>query len=154
MSIGLDDNARAGIAQGLAAVLAGTYTLALKTQNYHWNVTGPRFNSLHALFETQYTDLQAASDDLAERIRALGVFAPGSLARFAELSPIEDAPDAPRGADAMVTDLAADHDTMARSLRALIVEAADVGDEATADLLTGRLATHEKTAWMLRSSAG
>jgi starvation-inducible DNA-binding protein len=154
ISIGLDDNARTGMAEGLSRALAGTYTLALKTQNFHWNITGPRFHSLHALFEAQYTDLQAAADDLAERIRALGVVAPGGLSRFADLSPISDAPEVPPGADAMVTTLAADHDTLSRTLRALIVEAADIGDEATADLLTGRLSTHEKAGWMLRASAG
>lgn len=154
IAIGLDDNARTGIAEGLAKALAGTYALALKTQNFHWNVTGPRFHSLHALFEEQYTDLAAATDDLAERIRALGGVAPGGLARFANLSPIEDAPEVPPGADVMVTTLAADHDTLSRTLRALVVEAADIGDEATADLLTGRLATHEKAGWMLRATAG
>ncbi|KAA5607444.1 DNA starvation/stationary phase protection protein [Roseospira marina] len=151
---GLEDNARANVAEGLATVLAGTYALALKTQNFHWNVTGPRFRGLHALFEEQYTDLQGASDEIAERIRSLAAVAPGGLARFAALSPVEDAPDVPPGADAMVAQLAADNDTLARTLRGLIGEAGDAGDEATADLLTGRLATHEKAAWMLRASLG
>jgi len=152
LNIGLDDNARAGIAHGLAVALAGTHALGLKAQNFHWNVTGARFQSLHALFEDQYADLSGATDALAERIRALGVFAPGSLGQFATLSPIGDAPDTPQGADAMLNELARDHDTLSRTLRTQIGDAADVGDEATADLLTGRLAAHEKAGWMLRAS--
>ncbi|MBB4286773.1 Dps family protein [Roseospira goensis] len=151
---GLEENARTSVAQGLTGVLAATFTLALKTHNFHWNVTGPRFQGLHALFEEQYTDLYGAVDEIAERIRSLGSVAPGGLGRYAALSVIEDAPETPPAADAMVSTLAKDHDALARAIRPLIAEAAEVSDEVTAGLLTDRLGVHEKTAWMLRATAG
>ncbi|SDG96969.1 Dps family protein [Roseospirillum parvum] len=150
---GLEQNARSSIAQALGPVLAGTFALALKTHNFHWNVTGPRFQGLHNMFEEQYTDLYEAVDDLAERIRALDAVAPGGLGRFQELSPVADAPETVPDAQTMVATLARDHDAMARTLRPLIGEAAEANDEVTADLLTGRLGVHEKTAWMLRATA-
>lgn len=150
---GLEENARKSIAEGLNAVLASTFALALKTHNFHWNVVGPRFQGLHNMFEEQYTDLYAAVDELAERVRALGCIAPGGLGRYADLSLVEDAPDTPPAAEAMVVALAKDHDALARRLRPLIGEAGEVSDEVTAGLLTDRLTVHEKTAWMLRATA-
>jgi starvation-inducible DNA-binding protein len=154
VNTGLEENARNSVAQGLNAVLASTFALALKTHNFHWNVTGPRFQGLHAQFEEQYTDLYAAVDEIAERIRALGSMAPGGLGRYGELSVVEDAPEIPPAAEDMVAALARDHDAMARQLRPLIGEAGEVSDEVTAGLLTDRLGVHEKTAWMLRVAAG
>lgn len=154
VNTGLEENARTSIAEGLTVVLASTFTLALKTHNFHWNVTGPRFQGLHAQFEEQYTDLYGAVDEIAERIRALGAIAPGGLGRYADLSVVEDAPEEPPAADDMVAALARDHDAMARRLRPLIAEAGEVSDEVTAGLLTDRLGVHEKTAWMLRVAAG
>lgn len=150
---GLEQNARGHVAEGLGPVLAGTFGLALKTQNFHWNVVGPGFQGLHNMFEEQYTDLYEAADDLAERIRALGAIAPGGLGRFQELSPLEDAPKTVPEAQTMVATLARDHDSMARAIRPLIAQAAEVADEVTAGLLTDRLGVHEKTAWMLRATA-
>jgi len=146
-----EDNARRAVAPELARILAESYTLYLKTHNFHWNVTGPLFPSLHALFETQYTDLAAAVDEIAERIRALGEYAPGSYREFAELSSIEEASGRPDAAS-MVSDLARDNETIAASLRAAIEVAEEAGDTASADLMTGRLVVHDKNAWMLRSS--
>jgi len=151
---GLGDQVRDSVARGLTAVLASSFALALKTQNFHWNVTGPRFHGLHAQFEEQYTDLYSATDDVAERIRALGVMAPGSLAAFGAHSAIADAPENPPAANEMVAILARDHDAMARLIRGQIGGAAEAGDEVTVGLLTDRLGVHEKTAWMLRSSVG
>ncbi len=151
---GLGDQVRESVARGLTAVLASSFALALKTQNFHWNVTGPRFHGLHAQFEEQYTDLYGATDDVAERIRALGVMAPGGLAAFSAQSTIADAPEAPPSASDMVAILARDHDAMARLIRGQIGGAAEAGDEVTVGLLTDRLGVHEKTAWMLRSSVG
>lgn len=151
---GLGDQVRESVARGLTAVLASSFALALKTQNFHWNVTGPRFHGLHAQFEEQYTDLYSATDDVAERIRALGVMAPGGLTAFGAQSTIADAPEAPPSANDMVAILARDHDAMARLIRGQIGAAAEAGDEVTVGLLTDRLGVHEKTAWMLRSSVG
>jgi starvation-inducible DNA-binding protein len=150
MDIGIAEDDRLAIARGLSSLLADTYTLYLKTHNYHWNVTGPMFTTLHLMFEQQYNELALAVDLVAERIRALGVYAPGSYSAFAELSSIEEAKEV-LGAEDMIRDLVADNEAVARTARAifLIVEAAH--DEPTADLLTQRLQVHEKTAWMLRS---
>jgi len=153
VNTGLGDQARDSISRGLTEILASTFTLALKTQNFHWNVVGPRFHGLHAQFEEQYTDLYDAADALAERIRALGHVAPGSLAAFASQSVVEEAPDVPPAANDMVVVLAKDHDTLSRTIRGKISDAAEAGDEVTVGLLTDRLGIHEKTAWMLRSSA-
>ena len=134
----------------LEQALADTYALALKTQNYHWNVEGPTFYGLHNLFEEQYNDAHGAVDELAERIRALGAPAPGSFQVFMDATKIADAK---QNADAktMVSDLAASHETMGATLRDGISVADDAGDPATADMLTARLTTHDKHAWMLRS---
>ncbi|MDH3210138.1 MAG: DNA starvation/stationary phase protection protein [Burkholderiaceae bacterium] len=134
----------------LGRLLADTYTLYLTTHNFHWNVTGPMFNSLHAMFMAQYTELWAAVDPIAERIRALGHVAPGSYAQFGKLSSIADAPSAPPKAMDMVHILVTGHEAVARTARSLFALVDKVGDEPTADLLTQRLAVHEQTAWMLR----
>ena len=138
-------------AQGLERLLADSYTLYLKTHNFHWNVTGPNFSSLHLMFEGQYTELALAVDTIAERIRALGFPAPGSYARFSELTTIKEATGVPK-AEAMVAQLAADHETIVKSIKALWLAAEKDRDEGTLDLLTQRLSSHEKTAWMLNSS--
>lgn len=136
---------------GLAQALAETFTLFVKTQGYHWNVTGPTFHSLHEMFEEQYIDLREAADDLAERMRALGAAAPGSFTEFLKLATIKDsAPTAE--ANQMVKNLAADHESLARIIRPLVEVAEEAGDAATADLLTARLAAHEKHAWMLHAT--
>ncbi|SDG50229.1 MULTISPECIES: Dps family protein [Thalassobaculum] len=134
----------------LEQALADTYALALKTQNYHWNVEGPTFYGLHNLFEEQYNDAHGAVDELAERIRALGAPAPGSFQVFMDATKIADAKQN-ADAKAMVSDLAASHETMGATLRDGISVAEDAGDPATADMLTARLTTHDKHAWMLRS---
>jgi len=150
IDIGIPEAQRVAIADELAKVLADTYTLYLKTHNYHWNVTGPMFNTLHLMFETQYTELWAAVDLIAERIRSLGEFAPGSYAQFAELTSIAEADGIPTAED-MVRDLVKGHEAVARTARAAFAVADDANDQPTADLLTQRLEVHEKTAWMLRS---
>ncbi|HYA76062.1 MAG TPA: Dps family protein [Burkholderiaceae bacterium] len=151
LDIGIDDRDRAAIAKGLSKLLADTYTLYLTTHNFHWNVTGPMFNTLHTMFMAQYTELWNAVDPIAERIRALGHWAPGSYAQFGSLASVADAPAAPPKAMEMVRTLVKGHEAVARTARELfpIVERAD--DQPTADLLTQRLDIHEKTAWMLRS---
>ncbi len=135
----------------LKKLLADTYTLYLKTQNYHWNVSGPSFFSLHALFEQQYTDLAAAVDEIAERIRALGERAPGSFTEFSELASLKEAKGKVEAA-AMVKDLHADQLTMAKLLKKAISAAEKEEDPTSVDLLTTRLSVHEKNAWMLGSS--
>lgn len=137
----------------LEQALADTYALALKTQNYHWNVEGPNFYGLHNLFEEQYTDAQGAVDELAERIRALGAPAPGGFQVFMDATKIADAKQN-IDAKAMIADLAASHETIGETLRSGIDEAEKAGDPATADMLTARLTTHDKYAWMLRSMKG
>ncbi len=151
MDIGISDKDRAAIAQGLSRLLADTYTLYLTTHNFHWNVTGPMFNSLHAMFMTQYTELWNAVDPIAERIRALGHPAPGSYAQFSKLSSLPDAPATPPKALAMVRILAEGHEAVARTARSLFPLVDKASDEPTADVLVQRLAVHEQTAWMLRS---
>ncbi len=151
MDIGISDKDRAGIAQGLSRLLADTYTLYLTTHNFHWNVTGPMFNSLHAMFMQQYTELWNAVDPIAERIRALGHVAPGSYAQFAQLSSLPDAPATPPKAMEMVRLLAQGHEAVARTARSLFPLVDKASDEPTADVLVQRLTVHEQTAWMLRS---
>ncbi|MBK1699004.1 Dps family protein [Rhodovibrio salinarum] len=141
---------RKKLADGLARVLAGSYTLYLKTHNYHWNVEGPNFKGLHDLFEEQYTDLAEAVDEVAERIRALGHYAPGSFAEFAQLSVISEETGQP-DAMTMVRQLADDQDSIANTCRQVLQTAEDAGDAATDDLLATRVQTHEKNAWMLRA---
>lgn len=151
ISIGINDKDRAAIAAGLSKLLAETYTLYLTTHNFHWNVTGPMFNSLHAMFMAQYTELWNAVDPIAERIRSLGFPAPGSYAQFAKLSGLPDAPATPPKAMKMVELLMQGHEGVARTARALFPLVDKAGDEPSADLLTQRLTVHEQTAWMLRS---
>lgn len=153
IDLGMADGQRKAIADGLARLLADTYTLYLKTHNFHWNVTGPQFNSLHLMFETQYTELALAVDLIAERIRALGEVAPGSYSAFAKLSSIAEADGVPK-ADEMVRILAADQLAVVRTARAVFPLADAARDEPTADLLTQRIQVHEKTAWMLRANLG
>jgi len=150
MDIGIGEKDRAKIADGLARLLADTYALYLKTHNFHWNVEGPMFNTLHLMFETQYTELALAVDLIAERIRALGFPAPGSYREFAELSSIEDAAGRPSAME-MIAQLAKDQETVVRTARQVFALAAEAHDEPTADLLTQRMQVHEKTAWMLRA---
>jgi len=151
IDIGIAEDARIEIAGGLARVLADSYTLYLKTHNYHWNVTGPRFRDLHLMFEEQYTELATAVDEIAERIRALGAFAPGSYAEFGELSRIREA-RGPLPAEDMVRDLVLANETLVRTIREVLPLAQQADDESTASLLADRLVVHEKTAWMLRSA--
>ena len=151
INIGISEKDRAAIAGGLSKLLADTYTLYLTTHNFHWNVTGPMFNSLHAMFMAQYTELWGAVDPIAERIRSLGHAAPGSYAAFGKLASIPDAPTSPPKALAMVRILVEGHEAVARTARAVFPLADKAGDEPTADLLTQRLTVHEQTAWMLRS---
>jgi len=149
--IGIDDKDRAAIAAGLSKLLADTYTLYLTTHNFHWNVTGPMFTSLHTMFMTQYTELWNAVDPIAERIRSLGHNAPGSYAQFGALTSLKDAPAAPPKALEMVAILVEGHEAVARTARSVFPLADQANDEPTADLLTQRLTVHEQTAWMLRS---
>ena len=151
INIGISDKDRAAIAQGLSRLLADTYTLYLTTHNFHWNVTGPMFNTLHTMFMAQYTELWNAVDPIAERIRSLGHVAPGSYAAFGALSSLPDAPAQPPKALEMVRILVAGHEAVARTARELFPLADAASDEPTADVLTQRLDVHEKTAWMLRS---
>ena len=150
IDIGIPDTERRAIAEGLSQVLADTYTLYLKTHNFHWNVEGPMFNTLHLMFETQYTELALAVDLIAERIRALGFPAPGSYREFAELSSVEDAAGRPSATE-MIAHLAKDQETVVRTARRVFTLADEAHDEPTADLLTQRMQVHEKTAWMLRA---
>ncbi len=144
------EDARKEIAAGLTRVLADSYALYLKTHNFHWNVEGPRFRDLHLMFEEHYTELATAVDEVAERIRALGEYAPGSFGRFASLASIADADTVPP-ADDMVRQLAEDHLVVANTIRSTLPPAQEAGDEVTIGLLVDRLTVHEKTAWMLRS---
>lgn len=149
--IGISDEDRAAIAAGLSRLLADTYTLYLTTHNFHWNVTGPMFNSLHAMFMAQYTELWNAVDPIAERIRSLGHPAPGSYAQYGELTSLKDAPSVPPSAMDMVRILVEGHEAVARTARGIFPLADKASDEPTADLLTQRLTVHEQAAWMLRA---
>ncbi|PXW29183.1 Dps family protein [Paraburkholderia caballeronis] len=150
VNIGISDKDRRKISEGLSRLLADTYTLYLKTHNFHWNVTGPMFNTLHLMFETQYTELATAVDAIAERIRALGEFAPGSYREFGKLSSIPEAEGVPSAED-MIRQLVEGQEAVVRTARAIFPAVDAANDEPTADLLTQRMQTHEKTAWMLRS---
>ena len=150
IDIGIDAAKREEIAAGLSRVLADTYTLYLKTHNFHWNVTGPMFQTLHLMFETQYNELALAVDLVAERIRALGLPAPGTYKQFAKLSAIEENEGVPKAED-MVRILVKGHETTARTARDVFRSAESANDQPTCDLLTQRMQVHEKTAWMLRS---
>lgn len=151
IDIGLSKNQREGIADGLSRVLADTYMLYLKTHAYHWNVTGPMFSSLHLLFETQYTELHNAADVLAERIRALGHFAPGSYVTYAKLTSIKDDAEEVPAALTMVRNLVEGNETLARTARKAFKLAEKGGDQPSQDVLTTRIEASEKAAWMLRS---
>lgn len=150
IQIGIEQKDREQIAHGLSRLLADTYTLYLKTHNYHWNVTGPMFSTLHTLFEQQYTELALAVDEIAERIRALGVKAPGSYKAFAELTSIEEETGDP-AAEEMIRQLVSAQEAVVRTAREIFPTADDANDEPSADLLTQRMQVHEKNAWMLRS---
>jgi len=150
MDIGIKEKDRKAIAEGLSNLLADTYSLYLKTHYFHWNVTGPMFNTLHLMFETQYNELWLATDLIAERIRSLDVFAPGTYSQFAKLSTIKESDGVPKAND-MIAELVAGHEAVCRTARSVFPAAEKASDEATADLLTQRLQVHEKTAWMLRS---
>jgi starvation-inducible DNA-binding protein len=151
INIGIDRQDRAAIAEGLSRVLADTYTLYLTTHNFHWNVTGPHFNSLHAMFMDQYTELWGSTDVIAERIRALGHYAPGSYAEFSKIATVPDVPPVPPKAMEMVRILVKGHETVSRIAREFIPVAEEAGDDPTADMLTARCTVHDQTAWMLRS---
>ena len=150
IDIGIDDADRKEITDGLSRLLADSYTLYLKTHNYHWNVTGPMFQTLHLMFETQYNELALAVDLIAERIRSLGAPAPGSYREFAALASITEDTDHPDAVE-MIRRLVKGQETVARTARSVFPAVEKAHDEPTADLLTQRMQVHEKTAWMLRS---
>ncbi|AGW91871.1 MULTISPECIES: Dps family protein [Cupriavidus] len=150
VNIGISDKDRKKIAEGLSKLLADTYTLYLKTHNFHWNVTGPMFNTLHLMFETQYNELALAVDSIAERIRALGYPAPGTYKEYARLSSIAEEDGVPEATD-MIRKLVEGQEAVVRTARSIFPVVDAAGDEPSADLLTQRMQTHEKTAWMLRS---
>lgn len=150
INIGIEEKDRKEIAHGLSRLLADTYTLYLKTHNFHWNVTGPMFQTLHLMFEAQYNELALAVDLIAERIRALGMPAPATYAEFAELSSIKEERGVP-AAQKMIQHLVEGQEAVVRTARSIFPIADRASDEPTADLLTQRMQTHEKTAWMLRS---
>jgi len=150
IDIGIQPAQRKAIAEGLSRVLADTYTLYLKTHYFHWNVTGPMFQTLHLMFELQYNELALAVDLVAERIRALGHPAPGSYAQFSKLSSIAEETDVPRAED-MIRRLVEGQESVVRIARSVFAFAEKASDQVTMDLLTQRMQVHEKTAWMLRS---
>lgn len=150
IDIGINDKDRKKIAEGLSRFLADTYTLYLKTHNFHWNVTGPMFQGLHNLFMEQYNEQWLALDEIAERIRALGHYAPGSYAQFAKLSSIQEADGVPNARD-MVRQLVEGQEAVVRTAREVFPIAEKASDQPTLDLLTQRMQIHEKNAWMLRS---
>ncbi len=150
IDIGIKEKDRKEIAAGLSKFLADTYTLYLKTHNFHWNVTGPMFQTLHLMFEQHYNELWTATDLIAERIRSLGIYAPGTYAEFAALSSIAEE-KAPVQATDMVRNLVSGHEAVIRTARSVFPLAEKAGDQVSMDLLTQRMQIHEKTAWMLRS---
>jgi len=150
INMGIEAKDRQEIAQGLSRLLADTYTLYLKTHNFHWNVTGPMFQTLHLMFEQQYNELSLAVDQIAERIRALGFFAPGSYREFSQLSSIKDEAAIPDARE-MIRLMVEGQEAVIRTARSVFPAVDRVNDEPTADILTQRMQVHEKTAWMLRS---
>jgi starvation-inducible DNA-binding protein len=152
MDIGIAEKDRISIAEGLKVLLADSYTLYLQTHNFHWNVTGPQFRELHLMFEEHYTELATAVDEIAERIRTLGVPAPGTYKAYAELSQIEEVEGVPEAAE-MVARLTRAHEQVVKSCRAVLAKAQEAEDESTAALVSDRMRVHEKTAWMLRALA-
>ena len=153
IDIGIAPKQRKEIVAGLSRLLADSYTLYLKTHNFHWNVTGPQFNTLHLMFEQQYTELATAVDEIAERIRALGEPAPGSYKQFAKLTRIEEEDKVP-DAESMLRQLVIGQETIVRTAREMFPAVDKAADEPTADLLTQRMQIHEKNAWMMRSMLG
>jgi starvation-inducible DNA-binding protein len=153
IDIGIAAEDRRTICQGLSRLLADTYSLYLMSHNFHWNVTGPMFQTLHLMFEEHYNELWLATDLIAERIRALGEFAPGSYGKFSELATVKIPNDVPK-AEEMIKQLLHGHEAVAKTARGAFPAAEKASDEATCDLLTQRLQIHEKTAWMLRSLLG
>lgn len=151
INIGIAEDERKEIAEGLSRLLADSYTLYLKTHNYHWNVTGPMFQTLHLMFETQYTELALAVDLIAERIRALGFPAPASYREFGKLTSIPEDEDGTPKAEEMIRRLVMGQETVTRTARSIFPVVEKANDEPTADLLTQRMQLHEKNAWMLRS---
>jgi starvation-inducible DNA-binding protein len=147
---GINEIDRQEIAAGLSRLLADSYTLYLQTHNFHWNVTGPMFQTLHVMFEEHYTELALAVDAIAERIRALGMHAPGTYAEFVRLTSIQEVPGVPKATE-MVRLLVNGHEAVVRTARSIFAVVEKAADEASADLLTQRIQLHEKTAWMLRS---
>ncbi len=150
INIGINEQQRAAVGEGLSRLLADTYSLYLQTHNFHWNVTGPFFQSLHTLFEEHYQELAVAVDDIAERIRALGIIAPGTYAEFAKLASIKEVAGN-ISATEMIERLVESHETVVRTAREILPLAADADDESSVSLISDRLVVHEKTAWMLRS---
>lgn len=150
IEIGISEKSRKQVADGLSSLLADSYILYLKTHNFHWNVEGPMFNTLHIMFMEQYTEMWNALDLIAERIRSLGSYAPGSYRKYHDLSSIDETDDVP-GAKDMIKLLLKGHESVAKTARKIIPLAESCDDEVTLDLLTQRLQIHEKTAWMLRS---
>jgi starvation-inducible DNA-binding protein len=150
IDIGIIEADREAIAEGLSRLLADSYTLYLKTHSFHWNVTGPMFNTLHVMFEQQYTELAIAVDVIAERIRALGYPAPGSYAQYASLTTVPEETGVPN-ADQMIRQLVQGHEAVVRTARSVFPAVEKAADEPSADLLTQRMQVHEKSAWMLRS---
>ncbi|MGE8356093.1 MAG: Dps family protein [Microvirgula sp.] len=150
MDIGISKEDRGTIVSGLSRLLADNFTLYLKTHNFHWNVTGPQFRTLHLMFEEQYNELWIANDQIAERIRTLGFPAPASYGEFAKLTSIKDTDGVPKATE-MVELLVNGHETVCRTIRGQFAAVEAANDQPTLDLLTQRLDVHEKTAWMLRS---
>jgi len=150
IDIGINKQDRENIAEGLKRLLADSYTLYLQTHNFHWNVTGPQFRELHLMFEEHYTELAIAVDDIAERIRTLGIAAPGTYKSFAQLSSIKEIEGVPAAAEMVVT-LTEGHEQVVKTCRDVLKKAQDADDESTASLVGDRMVVHEKTAWMLRA---
>jgi len=149
-NLGIKETDRKKIVEGLSKLLADSYTLYLKTHNFHWNVTGPMFQTLHLMFQTQYTEMWTSIDLIAERLRSLDAPAPGTYAQFSKLASIKETVGVPKAQD-MITKLVEGHETVARTARKSFAVAQDANDQPTSDLLTQRMQVHEKTAWMLRS---
>ena len=150
MDIGISEKDRKAIADGLCHLLADSYTLYMKTHNFHWNVTGPMFSTLHAMFMDQYTEIWGALDEIAERIRALGFFAPGTYKEYAKLASIKE-PEGVPSAEEMIAELVKGQEAVSKTARKIFPLVEKAADEPTADLLTNRMQIHEKNAWMLRS---
>jgi starvation-inducible DNA-binding protein len=152
VEIGVEEKHRAEVAQALSTFLASTYTLYMKTLYYHWNVTGKQFSSLHELFETQYDDLHEAGDEIAERIRSLGHFTPGTFREYLEHSVITEDESLPENAEAMTANLLQDNEACSREARKVLKIAEEASDEVTVDMMVARMATHDEAAWMLRAT--